>query len=97
MNGQREERRAMQRDWLGHAVQLVGMLLVIGVPLLVWGVSMNTTVATMALTLSHHDKDIADVKQIQTLATGQIIDVNKVLIRIDTQLEGIREAAKPKR
>ena len=94
---QNGERRAIQRDWLGHGVQLGGMLLIVGIPLLVWGVNMNTTVATMATTVAHHDKDITDVRQVQTLVTGQIIDVNKVLIRIDTQLYGIRETNKSKR
>lgn len=91
----------MQKTWAEHAIQAAGimggMFLTIGVPLLIWGVNVNTTLATMATTVSHHDKDIADVRQVQTLVTNQIIDVNKVLVRIDTQLDGIRDQGKTRR
>lgn len=91
------ERRIIQRDWLGHCLQLAGMLLVVGIPLLIWGININTTIAIMANAIAHHDKDITEMRQIQSLVTNQIIDVNKVLIRIDTQLEGIRDQGKIKR
>ena len=88
-------------DWIGHSIQAVGivagMLFTTGIPLLIWGSYVNTTLATMATTVAHHDKDIANVQQMQTLVTNQVIDVNKVLIRIDTQLEGIRGEGKATR
>ena len=91
------ERRRIQRDWLGHFIQIAVMMGGVGIPLLVWGMNVNTTLATMANTIVHQEKDIADMRQVQTLVTGQVLDVNKSLIRIDTQLEGIREQNKAKR
>ena len=91
------ERRRIQRDWLGHGIQLVVMLGGIGVPLLVWGTNVNTTLATLAGTVAHHEKDISDMRQVQTIVAGQVLDVNKSLVRIDTQLEGIREQNRAKR
>ena len=91
------ERRAIQRDWVGHGLQLVAILVVIGGPLAFWGVSMNTTVATLSQRVDRQDHDITEQRQTQTLVTNQLLDVNKQLTRIDTLLGDVREQFKPKR
>ena len=39
------ERHPVHRDWMGHGLQLVGILAVIGIPLLIWGGNVNTAVS----------------------------------------------------
>lgn len=46
------ERRRIQRDWVGHGVQALILLVGIGVPLFYWGSSVNTALAT----LQSHDE-----------------------------------------
>ncbi len=91
------ERRAIQRDWLGHGLQLLGIVVVLGLPLMFWGVSISTTVATTVAHVDRQDKDIIDQRQIQTLLTSQLLDVAKQLTRIDTQLSNIRDDQLQKR
>jgi hypothetical protein len=91
------ERRAIQRDWLGHGLQLLGIVVVLGLPLIFWGVSISTTVATMVAHVDRQDKDISDQRQVQTILTGQLLDVAKQLTRIDTQLSNIRDDQLQKR
>ncbi len=89
-----EERRGIQRDWLGHTIQLLGVFVVIGVPLLIWGISVNTAVATVSLKVERQDRDITDHNRIQTIVNGQLTDLTKQLTRIDTQLEDILRSQK---
>lgn len=92
------ERRGVQRDWLGHGLQLGGILIVLGLPIMFWGISLNTTVAMLSQQVARQERDTADQKQVQVLITNQMLDVSKQLTRIDTQLEGIRNQFRlPKR
>lgn len=96
-----EQRQPIQRDWLGHLIQAVGIVLgmfvTIGLPLVIWGSGVNSTLATLAQRIDRQEHDLSDQRQTQVLVTGQILDVNKQLTRIDTQLGDIREKLAPKR
>lgn len=92
-----ERRRGgrVQRDWLGHGLQLLGIAVVLGIPLLIWGTSINTTVATIVAKTERQERDITDQGRIQSLVNTQLNDVANKLTRIDTQLEGmLREPKK---
>ena len=85
------ERRAPQRDWLVHSIQAAGIVVaiigVLGVPLVIMGANMNTNIATTISRQDRQEKDIAEQRQMQMLVTNQIIEVNKVLVRLDTLLD----------
>lgn len=84
----------MNRDWLGHALQMLGIFAVMGVPLLVWGISINTSVATIVTRNDRQDRDIADLIRVQTIINDHLNDQTKQLTRIDTQLEDILRGRK---
>lgn len=81
----------MQRDWVGHVVQALAIFVALGLPLAYWGSNINATVAILMSRVDRQDHDINDQRLTQTLVTGQLLDVNKTLTRIDTQLGDIRE------
>jgi hypothetical protein len=91
------ERRKIQRDWFGHGVQLFGMILLLGLPMLYWGIGINTTTAAMTVRIDRQEKDIDRQGQMQLSVTGQLIDVNKQLTKIDTLLGEFRDELKAKR
>jgi len=86
-----------QRDWLGHSLQFVAILVVVGIPAFVWAVNTNATIATVLSRMERQDKDRDRQDQIQSVVTGQLLDVSKTLTRIDTQLEMLRDQGKQKR
>jgi hypothetical protein len=71
-----------QRDWLGHGIQIA----VIGIPLVVWGISINTQMAVVNSTMVRQERDIAEQRQIQNLITTQLTEASKQLARIETQI-----------
>ncbi len=83
------ERRVIQRDWLGHTIQLFGIFVVLGVPLLIWGISVNTAIATITQKVERHDRDMQDESRVQTIVNTQLTELTRQLTRIDTQLEDI--------
>jgi hypothetical protein len=93
------ERRQIQRDWVGHAVQAIGivagLMVALGMPLLYWASSINTALAGMGVRVERTERDITDQRQTQTLVTGQLLEVGKLLTRLDTQLGDIRERLPP--
>ena len=78
--------RRQQRDWLGHGLQVAGILIVIGVPLLIWGSGINTAVATLNERSARQERDITNQSAAQTVVTNQLIELTRTLTRIDTQL-----------
>jgi len=88
------EQTASQRDWLGHGLQLVGVLAFIGVPLLLWGNNVNSAVATMSGAVARQEKDIAEARQVQTIVAGQMMEINRQLTKIDTLVGEMREGKK---
>lgn len=95
------ERRSMQRDWLGHVLQTLVILVMIfagiGVPFAYWASGVTEKVATLSIKGDRADHDIIELRQTQTLVTNQLFEVNKGITRIDTQLEGIKDGLRPKR
>ena len=85
-----------QRDWLGHAIQVAAILVVLGLPAFIWANNTNATQATMLARMERQDKDMSDLRQSQTIMATQNTEVIKTMTRIDTQLEMLREQ-KPKR
>ncbi len=80
------DERKPARDWLGHGMQFGGYLLVIGVPLLIWGSSINASVATLNERSARQEKDISSQTAAQAVVTNQLIELTRTLTRIDTQL-----------
>ena len=72
-------------------------LTILGIPLAIWGTNVTTTIAILSARIDRQEKDLGQQQQIQTLATGQIIDVNKQLAKIDTLLGEFRNDLKPRR
>ena len=91
----------MQRDWLGHILQTLVILVMIfagiGVPFAYWASGVTEKVASLSIKGDRADHDISELRQTQTLITNQLFEVNKVMTRIDTQLEGIKDGLRPKR
>ncbi|HXE51260.1 MAG TPA: hypothetical protein VN663_22975 [Ramlibacter sp.] len=80
-----------QRDWLGHAIQVLLLLATIGLPLAYWAITTNATMAQILTRLERQEKDISDQRQDQRVVTQNLVDASKTLARIDTQLEIFRE------
>lgn len=93
------ERRQIQRDWVGHSVQAIGIIagltVALGMPLLYWGNSINIAMAGVGIRLDRSERDIMEQRQSQILLTTQLVDVNKLLTKLDTQLGDIRERLPP--
>jgi hypothetical protein len=94
---ERNEHQRVPRDWLGHGIQFFGILVVIGLPAVIWTINTNATIATMLSRMERQDRDRDRQDQAQVLVTWQLLDVGKTLTRIDTQLEMLREQTKSKR
>ena len=92
-----EERRKMQRDWLGHTVQMVGILVVIGIPLLIWGININSTMAALSTRVERSERDINQQQQIQVVVAKQLSDVSNQLTKIETLLDMFKNEIKSKR
>jgi hypothetical protein len=93
------KRRQIQRDWVGHSVQAIGIIagltVALGMPLLYWGNSINIAMAGVGIRLDRSERDITEQRQSQILLTTQLVDVNKLLTKLDTQLGDIRERLPP--
>ena len=99
------ERRAPQREWLVHGIQVGAILvtigLTLGVPLLFWANAVNTGMATMVADqkamvsrIDRQERDLSDQRQTQIIFTNQVIEVNKGLTRLDANLDNIRSTRK---
>ncbi len=80
-----------QRDWLGHGMQFLGILAVIGLPLMYWGSNMNIAVATLVSEQNRQKTDITEQRQVQTIVANQMLEVNRQLARIETLVGDMRE------
>ncbi len=90
-----EERRTrVPRDWLGHAIQTVLMLVAIGVPLLMWSNGINMSVATLNEKTARQEKDIIAQTAAQNLVINQLTELTRSMTRIETQLSDFREQKK---
>ena len=84
------------RDWLGHGLQLLGILVIFGLPMLYWGSGVNTSIATLSTNTTRNERDISDVRGGQVIVSNQLADVNKQLTRIDTQISDfLRDQLRP--
>lgn len=85
------ERRRVQRDWLGHTLYAVGIVIAmfvgLGLPILYWGSGVNSALAILT------DHDRTNTTSITT-ATSQLIDVNKALATLTVQMQDIRDSIK---
>ena len=97
MMSQNTERRKIQRDWVGHILQLLVILVLIGIPLSIWGTNLTTTMAILIARVDRSEKDISQQQQIQNLTTGQLIDVNKQLTKIDVLLDTVKNDLKSRK
>ena len=87
----------LKRDWFGHGVQFVGILLVIGLPLVYWGNSVNVTLATITSLQSQQGKEIDEQKRVQALITNQLLDSNRELTKIGTLLDTFKDDFRSKK
>jgi hypothetical protein len=87
--------KLVHRDWYGHFIQGIGIVLAttltLGVPALIWANTMTATVATLRQQVERQDRDITEGRQFQTLITGQQLEINKQLTKIDTQLGDMKD------
>jgi hypothetical protein len=86
-----------QRDWLGHTVQFFGLLAVFGIPVLAWAFVMGSSDAKQELRLDRLDKDVTEARQMQTIVSNQMIDINRQLATIAERVGNIRDEAAGKR
>jgi hypothetical protein len=87
----------IQRDWLGHILQTLVILVAVGVPFAYWANSVTRDVATLSARADRMDRDMLEQRQFQTLITTQQLEASRTLTRIDTQLGDIKERLIPKR
>lgn len=88
------DRRKMQRDWAGHAVQLLGFVVIIGLPLFYWGVGTNSTLTSLAQRVDRQERDMADFRAYQSTVTTQMLEVNRQLATIAAQIADIHDSFK---
>jgi len=86
-----------QRDWLGHTVQFFGLLAVFGVPVLAWAFVMGSSDAKQELRLDRLDKDVTETRQMQTIVSGQMLEINRQLATIAERVGNIRDEAGKRR
>lgn len=84
---------APHRDWLGHTVQFFGLLAVFGIPVLAWAFVMGSSDAKQELRLDRLDKDVAEARQMQTIISGQMLDISRQLSAIAERVSSIRDEA----
>ena len=91
------ERRAVQRDWVGHSIQLAAIFVGIGVPLMIWANSINSTIAKVEDRIIRQDRDAAEVRSFQMQTTTQMLDINRQLATIVERVSSIRENTSKRR
>ena len=90
-----EERRKIQRDWLGHALQasavVVLLLSVLGVPLLIWGSGVNAMVAVLQAREDRTERDLVDVKAAEQSRVAQESQFVQQLAGMAAEVKGLRD------
>lgn len=91
----------MQRDWFGHAVQFFALLAAIGIPLVIWGAAIQSSLATtiasqaaLSARLDVQDKAASEFRAYQTLVSTQMVEINRSLGGIVAQIGDIKDGAK---
>ncbi|TAK81879.1 MAG: hypothetical protein EPO09_21755 [Aquabacterium sp.] len=72
-----------------HLIQVI--LIVIIVPLAVWGIDVNRTIAVFSSRLDGVERMVVELQADRKFSTAQILDMNTQLAKISAQLEDIRE------
>ena len=83
-----------EKPWLGLVLQGIGIVVVIGIPILIWGVNANSTMSVMTARLDRFDRDTTEYKTNQALMTNQMLELNKQLATISTQVSDIKDIVK---
>ena len=78
-------------QWFQHLVQVVMIGAIIGVPLFVWGSSINAQFATSQAQISYITSEIAELKADRALVTSQLAQANAQLSGIAAQVRDIRD------
>lgn len=81
-------------DWVGLLLQGLGMVIVIGIPILLWGINTNSTLSVMANRLDRVERDATDVKTYQVNAATQMLELHKQLATISAQVTDVRDLIK---
>ncbi len=84
------ERRAVQRDWVGHGLQMAGIIAFIGVPLLIFGNSLNTSSITNAEKTARVAQDVQadrlDNRAFQTEMRTALTSLSGAIAELRVQL-----------
>ncbi len=86
-----------EKHWLSLLLQAIGIVVVIGVPVMIWGVNANSTMSVMTARLDRQDRDTTEYKTNQILMTNQMLELNKQLATISAQVTDIRDTVKTER
>lgn len=97
MQNQLVERRKPQRDWVGHSIQLIAILSVIGVPMLIWGTGVNSTLAILAERSHNQETTITAFQNYELQVQNQFLEANKQLAIISAQIGALREEPRLRR
>jgi hypothetical protein len=80
-----------------HLAQFFGLLGVFGIPVLAWAFVMGSSDAKQELRLDRLDKDVTETRQMQTIVSNQMLEINRQLATIAERVGNIRDEAAGKR
>lgn len=94
MEGQSSSTR---RDWMAIFLQAIGIIVVIGIPIFIWGVNVNAEMMVTQNRLQQIEHDESVTKTYEDLTTTQMLELNRQLATIAAQVTDIRDMVKMER
>jgi hypothetical protein len=79
------------RDWLGHTVQLIVGLGVVGLAALAWGNGTTSAVAKLQEKMEAQDRAITESRAYQNASSAQMMEISRQLATIAAQVGDVRE------
>lgn len=82
------------KSWLNSLLQSMGIIIVLGIPVLAWGVYTNSAAAVITSRIDRQDRDISEWKTNQILIANQLVEVNKRLATISAQVTDVQDTVR---
>ena len=79
----------VQRDWLGHAIQVAAIVVVIGIPAIVWASATSRDLGTYAARIDGHDREIAAAEARYIRLESQMIQANGQLATVIARIDAV--------